>query len=53
MNQDVAVRNAQFGVLAVRIADADNANLGHGDLLRRVREKFRVDFLQPCPHLFL
>ncbi len=31
MNQDVAVRNAQFSVLAVRIADADNANLGHGN----------------------
>jgi len=31
MNQDVAVRHAQFGVLAVRIADADNANLGHED----------------------
>jgi hypothetical protein len=31
MNQDVAVRHAQFGVLAVRIANADNANLGHKD----------------------
>jgi hypothetical protein len=31
VNQYVAVRHAQFGVLAVRIADADNANLGHGD----------------------
>jgi len=31
MNQDVAVRHSQFGVLAVRIADADNANLEHGD----------------------
>ena len=35
MNQDVAVRHAQFGVLAVRIANADNANLGHGDFTSR------------------
>jgi hypothetical protein len=51
VNQYVAVGHAQVGVLAVSVADAHNADQGHGDFTlwraREVPDGFPVARLSP------
>ena len=56
VNQHVSIRHVQFGVLAVRITDAHNANSRHRvafNIAGAWKRPLSIDLSVPCPTLTL